>query len=155
MSSRFKPYLTVALMIEHEGRFLVVEEKDEYDNLVFGFPAGHVDAKESIVQAAIREGFEETGRQVELDHLVGIYDYVKDDETILRFLFKAHFKDAHDLMSLTPADPDGDILAIKWYSKDEMLDQKDSWRTRLIGYNLVDYLNGKSISLSHLTTVVP
>ena len=46
MSSRFKPYLTVALLIEHEGRFLVVEEKDEYDNLVFGFPAGHVDAKE-------------------------------------------------------------------------------------------------------------
>ena len=47
MSSRFKPYLTVALMIEHEGRFLVVEEKDEYDNLVFGFPAGHVDAEYS------------------------------------------------------------------------------------------------------------
>ena len=36
MSERFKPFATVALIIEHEGRFLMVEEKNEFGATVFG-----------------------------------------------------------------------------------------------------------------------
>ena len=92
MSERFKPFATVALIIEHEGRFLMVEEKNEFGATVFGMPSGHIDAKEGIIEAALREGYEETGCEIELTALTGIYDYVKDYETIYRFCFAAKLK---------------------------------------------------------------
>ena len=84
MSTRFKPYATVALIIENEGRYLVVEEynEDQDNRLVFGNPAGHIEQNESIIEAALREGREETGCEVELLSLISINDYVKENETI-------------------------------------------------------------------------
>lgn len=152
MSERFKPHLTVALIIEHEGRFLMVEEYQETGELCFGTVAGHVEAKESIIEAAYREALEEAGCEVELEHLVGIYDYVKDNETIIRFTFKARLKDG-DPSKVKPADPDGEILGAKWYTREEIYENKKMWRTRLIGYNFDDYFKGQSIPLSCLTTV--
>lgn len=152
MSERFKPFLTVALIIEQDGKFLMVEEYQETGELCFGTIAGHVEAKESIIQAALREGLEECGCEIELDHLVGIYDYVKDYETIIRFTFKAHLKD-HDLSKVKISDPDGDIVGIKWYSKDEIYAKKSMWRTRLIGHNFDDYFAGKSFPLSMIQEV--
>lgn len=154
MAERFKPNLTVALIIEHEGRFLMVEEYQETGDLCFGTIAGHVEARESIIEAALREGLEECGCEIELDHLVGVYDYVKDYETILRFTFKAHLKEGNpDLVKIN--DPDGDIVAIKWLTKDEIFAGKDLWRTRLIGPNFEDYFKGQAIPLSFITTVRP
>ena len=87
MSQRFKPFATVALIVEHNGKYLIVEEynEDQDNRLVFGNPCGHIDARETILEAAIREGHEETGCDVELLSLVSIDDYVKDNETIYRF----------------------------------------------------------------------
>lgn len=152
MSDRFKPYLTVALIIEEADRFLMVEEYQETGELCFGTIAGHVEAQESIIEAALREGLEECGCPVELDHLVGIYDYVKDYETIIRFTFKAHLKD-HDISKVKLTDPDGDIVGIKWYTKDEIYANKKMWRTRLIGYNFDDYFAGKALPLSSIQEV--
>ena len=152
MSARFQPFLTVALIIEEDGRFLMVEEHQETGELCFGTVAGHVEAQESIIEAALREGLEECGCEVELDHLVGIYDYVKAKETIIRFTFKAHLKD-HDISKVKINDPDGDIVGIKWYSKDEIYQNRKMWRTRLIGYNFDDYFKGQALPLSAITTV--
>ena len=57
MSNRFKPFATVALIIEHQGKYLIVEEynEDQDNRLVFGNPCGHIDARETILEAAIRE----------------------------------------------------------------------------------------------------
>ena len=95
MSQRFKPFATVALIVEHNGKYLIVEEynEDQDNRLVFGNPCGHIDARETILEAAIREGHEETGCDVELLSLVSIDDYVKDNETIYRFCFEAKLKD--------------------------------------------------------------
>ena len=117
MSQRFKPFATVALIVEHNGKYLIVEEynEDQDNRLVFGNPCGHIDARETILEAAIREGHEETGCDVELLSLVSIDDYVKDNETIYRFCFEAKLKDYQEKMS--PDDPDQEILAVKWYTK--------------------------------------
>ena len=152
MSERFKPYLTVALIIEQEGKFLMVEEYQETGELCFGTIAGHVEAKESIIDAALREAVEECGCPVELDYLVGVYDYVKDYETIIRFTFKAHLKDGA-AAQLKLNDPDGEIVGIKWYTKEEIYEKKHMWRTRLIGYNFDDYFKGQSTPLSAITEV--
>ena len=57
---RFTPHVTVATIIEDNGRFLMVEELAE-GRAVFNQPAGHLEADESLIQAALRETLEETG----------------------------------------------------------------------------------------------
>lgn len=155
MTQRFKPNSTVALIIEHEGRFLMVEEtnEDQGDRLVFGMPSGHIEAKESIFDAALREGYEETGCEVELTALTGIYDYVKDYETIERFCFAAKLKSVPEVFS--PRDPDHEIRSARWYTKEEIEEGKSRWRTRLVGLCMDDYLKGQRYPLSILHTIVP
>ncbi|MGN1281808.1 MAG: NUDIX domain-containing protein [Succinivibrio sp.] len=155
MSERFKPYATVALIIEHEGKYLIVEEynEDQDNRLVFGNPCGHIDAKETIEQAAIREGHEETGCDIELVSLVSINDYVKDNETIYRFCFEAKLKNYAGNMD--PDDPDNEILAVKWYTKEEIYNGKDNWRTRLVGQNFDAYFAGQRYPLSLIKSIHP
>lgn len=153
MSNRFKPFATVALIIEHQGRFLMVEELDEYGRKVFGMPSGHIDAKETILEAAVREGFEETGCPVVLESLTGIYDYVKDYETIYRFCFRAHLKEIPE--HLQAADPDQEILNVRFYTKEEIYAGKEHWRTRLVGLCMDDYFKGKSYPLELITALHP
>jgi 8-oxo-dGTP pyrophosphatase MutT (NUDIX family) len=52
--------VTVAAVIEHDGRYLMVEER-ACGRIVFNQPAGHLEPKESLLQAVVRETREETG----------------------------------------------------------------------------------------------
>ena len=70
----WKPHITVATVVEDHGRFLMVEEL-KHERAVLNQPAGHLDPNESLIQAAIRETFEETGYDVELTGVIGIYLY--------------------------------------------------------------------------------
>ena len=54
-----KTDITVAAMVELAGRFLVVEERIR-GRLVINQPAGHVEDRESLLAAVIRETREET-----------------------------------------------------------------------------------------------
>lgn len=153
MSERFKPLSTVALIIEHNGKYLIVEEnnEDQNDRPVFSMPAGHVEAKESIIEAALREGREETGCEVKLLSLIGIYEYVKDYETIYRFCFEAKIDNVPE--NMRSADPDLEIKAVKWYSKEEIYERKADWRTRLVGTNFDDYFAGRKLPLDVISTI--
>ncbi len=60
--STWTPRVTVATVIEREGRYLLVEERDKSTGkLVYNQPAGHLEQGESLAQAALRETREETG----------------------------------------------------------------------------------------------
>ena len=63
MPNRWKPNVTVAALIEREGRFLLVEEETT-DGLKLNNPAGHLDPGESPMQACAREVLEETARRI-------------------------------------------------------------------------------------------
>jgi len=69
---RWKPNVTVAAVIEHEGRFLLVEE-DTSDGLLLNNPAGHLDPGESPIDACVREALEETGRRFTPEGFLGMY----------------------------------------------------------------------------------
>ena len=65
--------LTVATIIERDGRFLIVEEYADGEELVYNQPAGHLDEHETLAAAAIRETLEETAWEVQVDTIVGLY----------------------------------------------------------------------------------
>ena len=50
----WKPHITVATVVEDHGRFLMVEEL-KHERAVLNQPAGHLDAGESLLDAAVRE----------------------------------------------------------------------------------------------------
>lgn len=86
----WQPHVTVATVVERNGRFLFVEESVN-DELVINQPAGHWEAGETLLEAAIRETYEETGWRVELTGLLGIYEHqpAELDYAFLRICFSA------------------------------------------------------------------
>ena len=68
---RWTPRVTVAAVLEHEGRFLLVEER-QTRGLVLNNAAGHLDRGESLVHACVREVLEETAYDFTPEALVGV-----------------------------------------------------------------------------------
>ena len=69
---RWKPSVTVAAVIEREGRYLLVEEHTP-EGLMLNNPAGHLECGETPLQAVQREALEETARRFEPKALLGVY----------------------------------------------------------------------------------
>ena len=92
MPPRWKPSVTVAAVIAHAGRYLLVEEETP-EGLRLNNPAGHLDPGESPQQGCVREVLEETARAFQPRALVGIYlsrfqrAATGEDVTYLRFAF--------------------------------------------------------------------
>jgi phosphatase NudJ len=60
--------LVVLVVVAHEGRYLVVEERDG----TFYLPAGKVEPGENLMAAAIRETAEEAGTAIDLRGILGL-----------------------------------------------------------------------------------
>ena len=65
------PVPTVDTIIELDGRIVLIERKNP--PLGLAIPGGFVDYGESVEEAAVREAREETGLDVDLKYLVGVY----------------------------------------------------------------------------------
>lgn len=140
----WSPHITVATVVEDNGRFLLVEELAA-GQAVFNQPAGHLDADESLLDAALRETLEETGWQVELTAVTGIYLYTAPSNgvTYQRVCFAA--KPLHHL----PEHPlDEGIIGPRWLTRDELAAQPERWRSPLVLRCIDDYLAGERHSLS-------
>ena len=139
----WKPNVTVAAVVERDGRFLVVEEETD-DGLRFNQPAGHLDEGESLVQAAAREALEETAYHFRPEFLVGIYQWPRPagDITYLRFAFGG---------AITGFDPDrpldSGIVRAVWMSLDELRATRERHRSPLILQCCEDYIAGRRFPL--------
>lgn len=151
MSDVWKPSVTVAAIIERDGRFLLVEEETS-DGLCFNQPAGHLDPHETLVQAVVRETLEETAHDFVPTALVGMYmsRYLSTrtgvDVTYLRFTFCGEVGAAYD----QPLDEG--ILRAVWLSYEEIVACRDRHRSPLVLQCLDDYLSGRRAPLSMLYT---
>lgn len=67
------PYLTVDIVIEKEGGIVLVERKNDPYEGSWAIPGGFVERGETVEEAACREAMEETGLEVNLKGLVGVY----------------------------------------------------------------------------------
>lgn len=114
----WEPHVTVAVVIERDGRFLVVEESAEQGRVVYNQPAGHVEKGETLEQAAIREALEETGWEVRLTAFLGLYVYTPAfdrDLTYYRACYRAETVTHHPERAL-----DDGILRAVWLSRAEL-----------------------------------
>ncbi|MDX5626705.1 MULTISPECIES: NUDIX hydrolase [unclassified Brenneria] len=112
----FKPHVTVACVVQAENHFLVVEELIN-DKLLWNQPAGHLEADETLIQAAGRELWEETGIQAEPQSFLQLHQWIAPDRTpFLRFCF------ALDLPYKMATQPhDSDIECCRWLTAEEII----------------------------------
>lgn len=67
------PLLTVDIIIEYKQKIVLIRRKNDPFKGCFALPGGFVDVGETVETAAHREAKEETGLDIEIIGLVGIY----------------------------------------------------------------------------------
>jgi 8-oxo-dGTP pyrophosphatase MutT (NUDIX family) len=134
----WKPEVTVAAVVERDGRFLLVEEHTER-GLLFNQPAGHLEADESIAAAVARETLEETAWEFAPEHLIGVYRWRPShgEVTYVRFAFCGRLGTHHANRAL-----DRGIVRAVWLSPEEIRAGRDRHRSPLVVRCMEDYLAG-------------
>lgn len=145
---RWKPNVTVAAVMERDGRFLLVEEETA-DGLKLNNPAGHLDPGETPAQGCAREAMEESAYEFTATALVGVYisrftrSRDNEDITYLRFAFAGDIGAHHPDLAL-----DEGIVRTVWMTADEIRACPERHRSPLLLRCLEDYVAGQRFPLS-------
>lgn len=141
------PHVTVAAIVERNGRFLFVEEEVNGDTVI-NQPAGHWEEGETFAEAAVRECFEETGWKVEVTGLVGVYEYKPHelDYAFVRFAYAAK-PIAHDSDHVL----DTGIKRWFWMDQNELKREIYRHRSPMVQQCVEDYWTVKRWPLSVVT----
>jgi 8-oxo-dGTP pyrophosphatase MutT (NUDIX family) len=156
MNKRWKPSVTVAAIIEREGRYLLIEEHTP-EGLRLNNPAGHLDPGESPEDGCAREALEETTHTFKPTELVGIYisrlqrpareGRPAEDVTYFRLAF------CGDLGEQVPgAKLDKGIVRTLWMTPDEIRANVHRLRSPLVLRCMEDHLAGQRFPLSMIYT---
>jgi ADP-ribose pyrophosphatase YjhB (NUDIX family) len=138
-----KIHLTVATIVVRQDQYLMVKEIDS-GKLVINQPAGHVEPGEDIIDAAIRETYEETGWHVEINGFIGIYSSTSPATgiTYYRLAFTAK-----PLSLDEQAVIDADIQEVVWLSAEKIRQNNNQLRSELVVDCLDDFEQGKIFPL--------
>jgi 8-oxo-dGTP pyrophosphatase MutT (NUDIX family) len=133
---RWKPHSTVATILEQDGKLLFVEEMDS-GKLVLNQPAGHLEENERLIDAAVRETFEESGYHCEITGFLGIYTLTAPSNgvTYHRHCFIGQIK-SYDPTAIL----DDGIVGIKWLTPKELIESQQA-RSPLVIKCAQDYFN--------------
>lgn len=105
------PKVAVGVVAEKEGRILMVRRNHEPQMGCWSFPSGFVDAGEPVEEAAVREVREETGVEVALRGLLGVYSHPNE-----RTIFIAY---AGTVVSGEPT-PGDEAIAVQYFDPDRL-----------------------------------
>ena len=150
--ARWKPSVTVAAIIERDGRFLLVEEHTP-EGLRLNNPAGHLEPGESPAQGCAREALEETARVFRPTALVGVYlsrfqrPATGEDVTYLRFAFCGEVGEVLAERAL-----DDGIVRTVWLTPAEIRASVERHRSPLLLRCMDDYLAGRRYPLDTVFT---
>ena len=158
MDMRWKPSVTVAAVIERQGRYLLIEEHTP-EGLRLNNPAGHLDPGESLVHGCEREALEETAHAFSAEALVGVYmarfqrpargEQAAEDITYLRFAFCGTLGEAIAGRRL-----DHGIVRTLWMSPAEVQASVAHHRSPLVLRCVLDHQAGVRLPLTALHTDV-
>lgn len=138
--------ITVAALIERDGRFLLVEERAG-GREVINQPAGHVEPGETLVEAVIRETREETGYRFAPNAVLGLYHWYSEAEdlTFLRVAFRGEAEAPRGSPPL-----DEVIIATHWLCREQVLARESRLRSPMVLRCIDDYRAGTSFPLTCL-----
>lgn len=142
--------MTVAAVIERDGRYLLVEEHTP-EGLRLNNPAGHLDPGESPADGVAREALEETAHRFTPTALVGVYlsRFQRGDEdiTYLRLAFCGALGEAEPGRAL-----DHGIVRTLWMTPQKIRDSAARHRSPLVLRCLEDHLAGRRFPLDLVYT---
>lgn len=144
---RFRPSVTVAAIVEQEGRYLLVEE-DTPEGLMLNNPAGHLEQGESPLDAVVREALEETARHFVPEAFLGVYlaRFVRpsrqEDVTYVRLAYNGTVGEAIAGRAL-----DTGIHRTLWLTLPEIEACVDRHRSPLVLQCLRDHAAGRRLPL--------
>lgn len=143
--------LTVSAVVEKDGHFLMVEERSSGITVV-NQPGGHIEAGESPEDATIRETLEESGCNVTVTGLLGVYLWIhpQSRQNFLRIAYTA------ELVSENPKrDLDDGIFGVHWYSVGDIRQRKRQLRNPMVLRSVEDYIAGKRQPNDFLANFMP
>ena len=132
------PHVTVATIVEHNGKFLMVEERDTDGNQVFNQPAGHLERDETLVECAVRETLEETGWRVQPIAFLNVrlYQSPQNNVTYVRTNIVATA-----IEQIADAVIDPDIIAVHWFTEQQLTHDAITLRSPLVMQAIKDFRN--------------
>lgn len=143
--------MTVAAVIEQDGRYLLVEEHTA-DGLRLNTPAGHLEPGESPQDGAVREALEETGRHFTPEALLGVYLAASPDSagtptTWVRFAFCGRASAPVPGHAL-----DAGIVRTLWLTPAEVEASQHRHRSPLVWRCVQDHVLGQRFALAAVQT---
>jgi ADP-ribose pyrophosphatase YjhB (NUDIX family) len=129
-------------IIREEGKYLMVQEAQPKVKGLWNVPAGYVDKDEDVKVAAIREAKEESGYDIELDGLIGLYHDSTNEP--LKHVYRARIVGGE-----LKAQED-EIMDAKWLGYDEIkiLNENGEIRARWI-YDAITKVEEEIIQKLH------
>jgi len=135
--------VSVVVTNEHQ-QILLVQASSYHKKGKWNFPSGRVEPGETVLEAARREAFEETGYQVKITGLLGIYHYRSPSGNfVVRFGFYGQ------ICSGTKRLDSDEISRVEWMGVPEALelDSQNIWMPSVFEEVLTDFQSGKRYSL--------
>lgn len=151
-AERWRPNVTVAAIVAHQGRYLLVEEHTP-EGLMLNNPAGHLDPGETPQQAVVREALEESARVFTPEALVGVYlsrtrrPARNQDVTYLRLAFCGSVGDTLPGLTL-----DHGIVRTLWLTLEEIRASTQRHRSPLLLRCVEDHAAGRRYPLELVVT---
>jgi 8-oxo-dGTP pyrophosphatase MutT (NUDIX family) len=135
--------VTVAAVVERDGKFLFVEEETD-EGVRLNQPAGRLESDESLLEGVVRETLEETAYRFIPEALVGAYQWRHPTRgiTYLRFAFCGVARGPEPARAL-----DQGILRALWLTPEELRSQPVPHRSPLVTRCIDDYLAGRRFPL--------
>ena len=156
MSERWNPSVTVAAIVEKEGRYLLIEEHT-LEGLRLNNPAGHLDPGESLIEACARECLEETAHPFKPKQLMGVYQSrfhraakngkPAQEITYVRFAFSGDISSRVAGQAL-----DDGIVRVIWMSLAEVRASAALHRSPLVLKCIEDHAKGQRFPLDLIHT---
>ena len=137
-------------IIEKDNKILFVKESKSIAKGKFSLPAGRLEFGESLIEGAIREAKEETGFDVELVKLIGIYQRPSSSESSNTTVFCFLSKISSGQIQITDKHPE-----IKFLSFDEInkLHKEQKLRSKYMLPAVKDYFSKQGIDISFLKII--
>jgi 8-oxo-dGTP pyrophosphatase MutT (NUDIX family) len=138
--------VTVAAVIQRDGRFLVVEEETD-DGRRINQPAGHLEPGESLAEGVARETLEETAYRFVPQALLGVYRWRHPKGlTYVRFAFLGEAAGPEPGRAL-----DQGIVRAVWLTADALRAERARHRSPLVLRCVEDCLAGRRYPLELIT----